>query len=61
MSRAFAKDSMSTWYNQDSNPGPPDPEAKCLPLDLNATCPWYLKSVKNDLSQKGSSLTIYCL
>ena len=24
---------MSNWHNQDSNPGPHDPEAKCLPLD----------------------------
>ena len=23
------------WHNQDSNPGPPDPEAKCLPLAHN--------------------------
>ena len=37
MLRAFPKDSTSTWHNQDSNPGPPDPEAKCLPLDHNAT------------------------
>ena len=27
MYRAFLKDSTSTWHNQDSNPGPPDPEA----------------------------------
>ena len=35
--RAFPKDSTSTWHNQDSNPGPPDPKAKCLPLDHDAT------------------------
>ena len=37
MQRAFPKDSTSTWHNQDSNPGPPDSEVKCLPLDHNAT------------------------
>ena len=26
-----------TWHNQDPNPGHSDPEAKCLPLDHNAT------------------------
>ena len=32
----LSKDSKSTWHNQDSNPGSPDPVAKCLPLDHNA-------------------------
>ena len=29
--------SLSQGLNVDSNPGPPDPEAKCLPVDHNAT------------------------
>ena len=41
MLRAFLRDSTSTWHNQDSNPGPSDPEARCLPLDQNAIKPLY--------------------
>ena len=37
MQRDFPKDSTSTWPNQDSNPEPPDPKAKCLLLDHDAT------------------------
>ena len=35
--KSSPKDSTSTRNNQDSNPGPSDPEARCLPLDHIAT------------------------
>ena len=35
MQRTFPKVSALTWHNQDLNSEPPDPEAKCLPLDHN--------------------------
>ena len=28
--KSLSQDSTSTWHSQDSNPGPSDPEAKCL-------------------------------
>ena len=31
----FPQDTILSRHSQDSNPAPPDPEAKCLPLDLD--------------------------
>ena len=48
MQKAFPKDSTSTWHNQDSNPGPSDPAAKCLPLDHNTRIKY--KNIRNSIS-----------
>ena len=37
MKRASHEDSTLIPHNQSSNPGPPDPTIRCLPLDHDAT------------------------
>ena len=52
--KSVSQGPTSNWSSQYSNPGPPDPEALCLPLDHDATTsrkkPPGMKSLEQPLS-----------